>query len=232
MELESCPDAASAAQRAAAIIATQARGAVASRGRFLLAVSGGETPGMMLRALAGEAVPWERVELWQVDERVVPAGDPRRNLVQLGAMLLESVPLPPQQLHAMPVDAPDLDAAARRHDAELVSLAGVPPVLDCVHLGLGEDGHIASLVPGDPVLTVTDRSVAMTGPYGGTRRMTLTFPVLASARQVVWLVCGAKKAGMLGRLLAGDPSIPAGMFRAAGAVVVADAAARGAPAPR
>lgn len=193
---------------------------VADRGRFALAVSGGSTPMRMLRALTLEDVPWDRVDLLQVDERVAPDGAADRNLTALR----ESLPAP-ARVHPMPVERGDLEAAAKRYAETLASVAGSPPVLDLVHLGLGDDGHTASLVPGDPVLDVRDREVAISGPYQGRRRMTLTYPALDRARQVLWLVTGEGKAAMLARLHAGDAAIPAGRVRATRATVFADHAA-------
>jgi 6-phosphogluconolactonase len=228
MRIEVLADAEAVARRAAAVIAEEARAAVAARGRFVVAVSGGRTPWQMLRALAAEAVPWARVHVIQVDERVAPVGDPERNLTHLRESLREAVALPPGQIHAMPVDAPDLDVGAARYSHTLRELAGSPPVLDLAHLGLGSDGHTASLVPGDPVLEVTDREVALTGQaYQGRRRMTLTYPVLNRSRRVLWLVTGTEKAAMLARLRAADPSIPAGRIRPERALVLADRAAVG-----
>lgn len=192
-----------------------------------MAVSGGQTPWAMLRALAGEDVPWPSIHVMQVDERVAPAGDPDRNLTHLRDSLLSHAPLPPNQIHAMPVEAPDLVAAAVAYARTLESVAGTPPVLDLAHLGMGPDGHTASLVPGDPVLAVADRDVALTGIYMGRRRMTLTYPVLNRARRVLWLLTGAEKVPMLPRLMDGDPSIPAGRIRRDAALVLADRAAAG-----
>jgi 6-phosphogluconolactonase len=227
MKLEILPDADAVAQRAAAWIALQAREAIAARGRFALAVSGGRTPWQMLRALTVEDVPWREVQVFQVDERVAPAGDPDRNLTRLRESLLGRVPIPPGNLHAMPVEEADLAEACTGYARGLAAAVGVPAVLDVVHLGLGSDGHTASLVPGDPVLEERGADVAMTGPYAGRRRMTLTYPVLDRARHVLWLVTGADKASMLPRLLAGDPAIPAGRVRAGGALVLADRDAAG-----
>ena len=229
MNLEVLADADTVARRAAAIIAAEARSAVAARGRFVMAVSGGHTPWLMLRALAGEDVPWESVHVVQVDERVAPAGHPDRNLTHLRESLLEHAPLHPEQIHAMPVESPDLEAAATRYALTLREISGSPPVLDLVHLGLGPDGHTASLVPGDPVVDVTDADVALTGVYQGRRRMTLTYPILNRSRRVMWLVTGREKAGMLGLLRAGDESIPAGRVRQDRALVLADRAAAGQP---
>jgi 6-phosphogluconolactonase len=215
------------AQRAATIIALEARASAASRGRFVMAVSGGHTPWIMLRALADEDVPWQHVHLLQVDERIAPAGSSDRNLTHLWKSLLGHVPLRSEQIHAMPVEAVDLEAACAQYAATLTGVAGSPPVLDLVHLGLGPDGHTASLVPGDKVLDVADVDVALTGLYQGRRRMTLTYPVLNRARRILWVVTGAEKRVMLGRLVDGDLSIPAGRVRRDQALVVADRAAAG-----
>jgi 6-phosphogluconolactonase len=216
------------ARAAAAIIAAEARAAVAARGRFIVAVSGGHTPWQMLRALAGEDLPWKSVHVAQVDERVAPAGDPDRNLTHLRASLLAHAPLPPEQIYAMPVESPDLPDAAAQYARTLQEIAGSPPVLDLAHLGLGLDGHTASLVPADPVLEVTDADVALTGGvYQGRRRMTLTYPMLDRSRRILWMVTGSEKVGMLARLRAGDRSIPAGRVRRDQALVLADRAAAG-----
>jgi 6-phosphogluconolactonase len=193
---------------------------VQARGRFTVAISGGRTPWVMLRALSSLDVPWERVHVLQVDERIAPDGHPDRNLTHLRESLHG-----PEHVLAMPVESADLDEAAARYARTLVDIAGSPPVLDLVHLGLGPDGHTASLVPGDPVLGVTDADVAMTGVYQGRRRMTLTYPVLNRARRVLWLITGEDKAAMLVRLRRGDPAIPAGRVRQDDAVVLADRAA-------
>jgi 6-phosphogluconolactonase len=225
MKLDVFEDAEAVAKAAAAMIAADARAAVAARGRFILAVSGGKTPWIMLRALAGEEVPWKDVHVFQVDERIAPAGDSDRNLTNLRASLLEHAPLSPQQIYAMPVELPDLEAAAKQYARTLEQVAGSPPVLDLVHLGMGPDGHTASLVPGDPVLKVTDADVGLTGVYMGKRRMTLTYPVLNRSRRILWLMTGSEKVAMLPRLLEGDTTIPAGRIRRDQAVVLADRAA-------
>ena len=233
MRIEALADADSVARAGAALTAAEARAAVAARGRFIVAFSGGHTPWQMLRALADEEMPWADVHVVQVDERVAPAGDPDRNLTHLRESLLARCPLRPEQVHAMPVESADLDAAGRRYALTLRQIAGSPAVLDLAHLGLGPDGHTASLVPGDPVLDVTDADVALTGVYQGRRRMTLTYPVLNRARRIVWLITGREKAEMLERLSRGDRSIPAGRIDQHQALVLADheAAARSGPEP-
>jgi 6-phosphogluconolactonase len=218
VELELLPDPDAVARRGAQFVAERARAAVAARGRFTFAVSGGHTPWAMFAHLVDEDVPWAQTAIWQVDERVAPAGDPDRNLAHLQASL------PSQgeaEVHAMPVEDDDLEAAAARYAQSL------PERFDLVHLGLGPDGHTASLVPGDPVLEVADRDVALTGIYLGRRRMTLTYPALDRALQVLWLVTGDDKVDALARLRAGDQSIPAGRVTAAAQLIVADAATQG-----
>jgi len=227
MKIEIFPDADAVARKAAEIIAAEARSVVTARGRFIMAVSGGHTPWQMLRALTNEKVPWESVHVVQVDERVAPPGDADRNLSHLRESLLEHAPLRSEQIHAMPVESVDLDAAAKRYALTLREIAGSPPVLDLAHLGLGPDGHTASLVPSDPVLKVTDVDVALTGVYQGRRRMTLTYPMLNRSRRVLWLVTGNDKVNALARLREGDTSIPGGRIQRDQAVVLADQAAAG-----
>jgi 6-phosphogluconolactonase len=214
-ELEVFADGAAVAARAASYVAAQAREAAQAHGRFTFAVSGGHTPWAMFAELAKEDVPWADVELFQVDERVAPEGDPDRNLTHLR----ESIGDAPARVHPMPVNDPDLEVAAASYATVL------PQRFDLVHLGLGPDGHTASLVPGGPVLDVTDALVAVTQPYQGHQRMTLTYPALTRADQVLWLVTGADKSDPLARLLAGDESIPAGRVLATHSLVLADQAA-------
>jgi 6-phosphogluconolactonase len=233
MKIEALAVADSVARAGAAFTAAEARAAVAARGPFIVAFSGGHTPWQMLRALADEPVPRTGVHVVQVDERVAPAGDPDRNLTHLHENLLAHCPLRPEQVHAMPVESADLEPASGRYVLTLRQIAGSPAVLDLAHLGLGPDGHTASLVPGDPVLDVTGADVALTGVYQGRRRMTLTYPLLNRSRRIVWLVTGREKAEMLARLCRGDRSIPAGRIRQDQALVLADhdVAARVGPEP-
>jgi len=227
MKMEVLADETSAAQAAAKAIAAEARSAVAGRGRFVMAVSGGRTPWIMLRILAEEDLPWRSIHVVQVDERVAPPGDKDRNLTHLRESLLDHSPIPPEHIHAMPVEWPDLDAAAREYASLLAKIAGSPPTLDLVHLGLGPDGHTASLVPGDPVLNVTAADVALTGVYQGRRRMTLTYPAIDRARRILWLATGSEKADALSRLRRGDLTVPAGRICRLRAVIFADRAAAG-----
>ena len=225
MNVEVLNDPDAVAQRAAAVIAKNAREAIGAQGRFLMAVSGGRTPWIMLRALANEQLPWDQLHIFQVDERIAPAGDPDRNLTHLRESLLEHAPLPEQNLHPMPVEDADPESGAAQYSKTLREISGNPPVLDLVHLGIGPDGHTASLIPGDPVLNVTDRDVATTGIYQGRRRMTLTYPVLNRARKILWLITGADKKAALQKMQAADPSIPAGRIRQEQALVLADKSA-------
>ena len=219
IELEVAGDEKAASRRAAELIAAAGGEAEQERGRFTLAMSGGRSPWAMLAILGElEEMPWEKSELFQVDERVASPGSPDRNLTHmvLGLSMDHQATLRP-----MPFTQRDLDAAAREYEASL------PERFDLVHLGLGPDGHTASLVPGDPVLEVSDRRVALSGDYQGHPRMTLTYPALNDARQIVWLVTGPDKVEPLQKLLAGDESIPAGRVRNEEMIVVADETAAG-----
>jgi len=216
-ELIVLPDARSLATRGATLVAGFARNAVASSGTFNFAVSGGKTPWAMFAALADEDMPWAQTVIFQVDERVAPDGDPDRNLTNLDKALGQA----PARVVPMPINDPDLDAASAAY-AKLL-----PERFDLVHLGIGADGHTASLVPGDPVLQVTDRPVAPTRPYKGHRRMTLTYTGLARAEQIMWLISGEDKRDALAKLLKADPSIPAGRVEATRSTILADEAATG-----
>ncbi len=209
------PDAEALSAQAAEFVAALARSTVSARGRFTFAVSGGHTPWSMFADLVKDTLPWKGVQIFQVDERVAPDGAPERNLTHLRAALGGA----PAEVIPMPVTDTNLEDAAARY-ARLL-----PDAFDLIHLGLGPDGHTASLVPSDPVLDVTDRLVAVTEPYQGNRRMTLTYPGLERADQVLWLVAGADKREALAKLLSGDPSIPAGRLRVKRSTILADAAA-------
>ena len=222
MKYEIFADDSAVATAAAKLIAAEARAAVAARGRFLMAVSGGKTPWAMLEDLATEDVPWANVHIFQVDERLAPDGDPDRNLTHLHASLLGNAPIPHENIHAMPVTAADPEQGVRGYAETLARWSGQPPVLDLIHLGLGADGHTASLVPHDPVLVCHDRDVALTGVYQNRRRMTLTFPIINRSRRILWLATGAGKIPMVTRLLALDPTIPAGRVSQDHAILFTD----------
>jgi 6-phosphogluconolactonase len=218
IDLEVLADEKAAARRAAELIAAAGAKAVADHGSFSFAMSGGRSPWSMLAVLGDlDQMPWRETELFQVDERVASPGSDDRNLTHmvLGLSMDHQAALRP-----MPVTHRDLDEAAHEYETSL------PDRIDLVHLGLGPDGHTASLVPGDPVLEVTDRRVAMTtNEYQGHRRMTLTYRALEEAREIIWLVTGEEKAGPLRQLLASDESIPAGRVRNESMTIVADRAA-------
>ncbi|MHA1559247.1 MAG: 6-phosphogluconolactonase [Alphaproteobacteria bacterium] len=202
---------------AAVFLSSHLRDLAATRRRVSLAVSGGDTPWPMLRALAKSDGPWQQLDVFQVDERIVPLEHQARNFRQVQ----ESLETLPVQLHAMPVDDPDVDRAARDYEASL------PDALDVTQLGLGDDGHTASLVRGDPVVDIVDRGVAVTAVYQGYKRMTLTYPAINRSGVIVWLVRGTRKRGALAALLAGDPSISAGRTDRNKSVVFADREALG-----
>jgi 6-phosphogluconolactonase len=210
-------DAEDAARQGAAMIAEAARRTIDAKGSFSLAVSGGHGPWRMFELLSEHEVEWPAVTVFQVDERIAPDGDDQRNLTHL----MKSLPgAGRDRVRPMPVTDPDPAAAAERYATEL------PESIDLVHLGLGPDGHTASLVPDDPVLEVRDARVAITGgEYQGVRRMTLTYPMLEAAGWIMWLVTGADKVDALAKLRAGDPSIPAGRVQSERASLIYDAAA-------
>jgi 6-phosphogluconolactonase len=225
MDIRECETSDDAAATGATFILACAEEAIAERNQFTLALSGGSTPWRMLGMLAECAISWERVNIVQVDERAAPDGDPERNLFHIQNEFADRISLPPENLFAMPVTGENLEEGARRYERRLIELAGEPPVLDVVHLGLGEDGHTASLVPGDPILDIDDRDVAITGLYNGQRRMTLTYSIINRARHILWLISGEGKAEMLDSLLRSDRAFPAGRVSQKQATVVADAAA-------
>lgn len=214
--IEILADADAVARRAAEYVATAARAAVADHGRFTFAVSGGRTPWAMFADLAEEEVPWQLCDIYQADERVAPYGDPDRNLTHLLASL------PPDgeaDVHPMPCEDPQIEVAAERYGDSL------PDSFDLVHLGLGPDGHTASLVPGDPVLELTGQAVGVTGQYQGRRRMTLTYDGIARASEVLFLVTGSDKVDALAKLRAGDTSIPASRIDVDAVHIIADRSA-------
>jgi 6-phosphogluconolactonase len=225
MKIQVLENAADASKRVAEFIAALARDRVGESGTFVMAVSGGTEPWEAFRHLATLEVPWNSVHIAQVDERVAPDGDPDRNYTNLRESLIDRVPIPAANVHPMPVTDSDLQAAARRYEGELAAIAGTPIMIDLVHLGLGTDGHTASLVPGDPVLEVRDRDVAITAEYRGHKRMTLTYTALDRARTILWLVPGERKAEALPKLVAADRSIPAGLVNQKRAVLLTDRAA-------
>jgi 6-phosphogluconolactonase len=202
-------DADTLALEAAAWIGEQARRAIAGRGMFSLALSGGRGPHGLFEALARERIDWARVHLFQVDERAAPLESPERNFRAIVALLVDRVAIPCEQLYPMPVARDDLEAAAADYAATLERVLGDGSVLDLVHLGIGEDGHTASLLPGDPACE-SGAPVIVSREYQGFRRLSLNYEVLSAARQRCWFVTGAAKSDVLVRAVDGDPGIPAG----------------------
>lgn len=217
-------DATLLALEAAAFIARQAHRSIESRQRFSLALSGGKGPHRMFEALAREDIPWEFVHLFQVDERATSADSPERNFRAIRALLVDRIPIPDDQVHPMPVEQTDLQVAAEQYSAILHDTLGLDATIDLVHLGLGDDGHTASLLPGDATLESTE-DVVVSRKYEGFRRVSLTFPMLSSARQRLWLVSGAAKSEMLKAAVDGDPSIPAGRVNREDTIFFVDKAA-------
>jgi 6-phosphogluconolactonase len=220
MRIETHPDEAAVAERTAEVIADAARQGTRRHGRAVLAFSGGSTPADMLRRLGRMQLRWNATHIMQVDERVAPDGHADRNWTMIANSLLEGADIPDALLHPMPVTSDDLDAAAKQYATRLQIVCGVPPIADVVHLGIGSDGHTASLVPGDSVLGVRDRWVAPAGPYEGRMRLTMTYPTINAARLLVWQVTGAQKAAALRRGLQGK-GVPASDIRRRDVVVIA-----------
>lgn len=206
------PDADTLALEAAAWIGEQARRALDERGQFSLALSGGRGPHGLFEALAREKLDWARVQLFQVDERAAPADSPERNFRAIRALLVERISIPAEHVHPMPVERDDLEAAAADYAATLERVLGSDRLLDLVHLGIGEDGHTASLLPGDPA-SDSGAPVIVSMPYQGFRRLSLDYALLSGARQRCWFVTGAAKSEVLPRAVDGDTSIPAGRIR-------------------
>ena len=222
MDIKITNDSETVAKMAATFIANEARAAIRERGRFVMAVSGGKTPWIMLRHLADENVEWDKVHLFQADERVALAGSADRNWTHLQESLLSKAETKPVHLYPMPVESSALESGASSYATLLHNLTGTPPVFDLVHLGLGPDGHTASLTPGDPVLKVIDRDVAITGLYQGHQRMTLTYPIINRSRKILWVVTGKEKQTALQQLLNKEPSIPSGIIVQTHATILAD----------
>lgn len=223
-DVEILSDGAALAARAAECVHRHLVDAVADRGRATLAVSGGSTPDPFLAALADHELPWEAIHVFQVDERVAPPGHPDRNLSRLQAAFLDRAPIPPDNVHPMPVNDADLRVAADGYAAVLRTVTGPGGHLDVVHLGVGEDGHTASWPPGDPVVDAT-ADVAVVGPFNGRLRMTLTPPAVNRSRWIMWLIAGSGKAPVVPGLLAGDPALPASRVRRHDVTLLADPAA-------
>ena len=212
MSIEILPDAETLALRAADLFALAAQEAAAARGRFAVALSGGETPRALYRMLArqqfSQKVPWRRVHLFWGDERCVGGDDPASNYRMAREAFIKHVPLPTVNVHRVRGEE-EPEAAATDYERELQALAALErprselPVFDLVLLGLGRDGHTASLFPHGEALAEEDRlAVAVQAPDGGPR-VTITYPAINAARHVWFVVSGAEKAGMVAEVLEG-----------------------------
>jgi 6-phosphogluconolactonase len=227
--LEVAVDATQLARRAAERIATAIDLALDERDRCQIALAGGSTPALAYERLGQEHLPWERVDVLLGDERWVPPSDPASNARMIAATLLAQESGRRARFHAVPTEEPTPEASVEAYEALVRQLCpGDPPVFDLVLLGLGDDGHTASLFPGTAATGVNDRAVTI-GAGKGMERITLTAPVLSAARQVVFLVSGEGKRQALARLL--DPAespqrTPARLVQPQATVLVlADAAA-------
>ncbi len=220
MRIEVCASATEANQRAATLIAEQLRGALAERGRASVALSGGRTPQVMLQSLAAVKLAWADVHVLQVDERIVPIDDERRNLTSIRRAFAQSS-LPDKNIHGMPVNSANVAAGAAEYCRVLKAIAGDPPRIDVVHLGLGADGHTASLVFDDAALDAHS-DVAISGLYQGTQRITLTLHAIDRARCRLWLVTGGAKRDIVRRFLAHDPGLVASRVSREAGIVVLD----------
>jgi len=229
MNVEVVADAEALAQRAVEHIVVAAAQAIDERGQFVWAVSGGSTPRRMLELLGERSdLDWGRTHLFQVDERVAPDGDPDRNATMLANALFAGGAVNKDAiggLWLMPVTSPDLDQAMLAYAQRMDAVTGSPVVFDLIQLGMGADGHTASLIPADPVLAVDDRDVAMSEEYQGRIRMSLTWPVLDRAKELLWVIGGASKVDAVRQFLDNDPSIPATLPTQARSTVLLDVAA-------
>jgi len=228
IEVEVLPDGAALAGRTADLVATRLGEAIETRGQATLALSGGSTPLGFFAELAGRKLAWEAVHVFQVDERVAPPGHPDRNFEGLRRALLDRVPIPPANVHPMPVEEPELQGAAAAYAGEIRDVTGPDGRIDVLHLGLGDDGHTASWPPGDPVVDATS-DVAVVGPFNGRLRMTLTPPAVNRSGWIVWQISGAAKAPVVARLLQGDAALPASRVRRHDVTLLTDTAAGSQP---
>jgi 6-phosphogluconolactonase len=222
MQTEQLPHAQAVAVRCADIIAQNMHQAIEQRGQFTIAFSGGSTPHTLFQKLAEISLPWHMTKIFQVDERLAPDGDKNRNFTHLKELLLDHIAIPASHIHPMPVTRLPETAMAMEYEKLLISHSGAPPRFDLVHLGIGQDGHTASLVPHDPILNITGTYVAMTGDYKGFKRLSLTYSAINDARCILWQITGKSKLPVLDQLISGDTSIPAGQIARNQAIIVTD----------
>lgn len=222
MKIESHPDSLQVAENAAKYLEQKILGSIKEKGSFSMAISGGKTPWQMLKILTKAPLPWNRVNIFQVDEREAPDGHPDRNLTQLFKTLEDTGIITKVNIFPMPVVAENLEAACKEYADTIQEITG-DGVLDLVHLGMGADGHTASLIPGDQVCEVYDKDVAMTfGPYQGRMRMTLTYSSINRAKEIFWVITGDEKKEMVQRLIQKDQNIPAGKVSQENAFLITD----------
>lgn len=222
MEVRHYADGSDLARSAAELILDDCERALAARtSDYVLGLSGGHTPQLMFHALADLPMPWSRVHIFQVDERVAAAGSEDRNLTHLTDCLLAHVEIPIANVHPMPVESDNLPSACRHYEVELQRVTGGAPI-DLLQLGLGDDGHTASLPPDNPILEVRDLAIWHVETFNGLPRMSMTYPLINTAKRIVWLVVGAAKAEMCRRLVASDRTIPASRVAQDNAVLLAD----------
>jgi 6-phosphogluconolactonase len=201
---------------------------VRSNGSFSIALSGGDTPRTLYRLLSTrfrDQIPWKKVHVFWGDERYVSLADPQSNYRMARETLLDAVPCPAENVHPMPTELPDPEVAAREYEKTLRSYFSTDwPHFDLVLLGLGEEGHTASLFPGSPALKETQRwVVAVKAPAEPPQRLTLTLPALTGAANIYFLVAGSNKAQALHHVLTGSPdpkNYPASCIRRANGTVI------------
>lgn len=210
------------AHEAAKWISSLAKRKIESKGSFSFALSGGRTPWEMLAKLAQENLPWEKINLFQVDERIAPEGHKDRNLTQLFQVLQGTRLMTRLNIFPMHVISENLQEACEEYAQHIERITG-NSMLDLIHLGMGTDGHTASLIPGDKVCDVGNQMIALTAqPYQGRQRMTMTYPLINQAENILWLITGEEKKEMLVRMLNKDPEIPAGKIKQDQAILMTD----------
>ncbi len=228
MKIIGAPSGDHVARAAARVFVDLAADAIERRGTFVWAVSGGSTPRRFLDQLAkSDRIDWPRIQLFQVDERVAPDGTETRNDTMIREHLADLSPI--GNYAPMPVVTDDLPREASAYQVAIEEAAGQPAVLDLVQLGLGADGHTASLVPDDSSLDTVDRDIDLTGPYAGARRMTMTYPLINRARHRLWIVTGAAKRSVLTQMIGRDPTLPASQVTTVETTLITDAFAASKP---
>ena len=204
------------------VVAGEIGWAITRRGVAFIALSGGATPWLMLEALRHHPIDWTATHIFQVDERDATADSNDRSSTHIREVLTDHIEIPEPNVHMIPITGA-LALDADRYGQEVQTVTG--GTFDLIHLGLGDDGHTASLTPGDPALDAVEASAVVTDEYRGYQRVTLTYPVINAARSILWLTNGANKALALQQLLQADPAIPAGRVLQTNAQIFCDEAA-------